>query len=63
MKFLGTLGELRRELAHDRTSLEELYLQLTSADEPVETNGAVKTTCPSQIGQTTDFADATDKNT
>jgi ABC-2 type transport system ATP-binding protein len=36
MKFLGTLGELRRELAHDRTSLEELYLQLTSVDETIE---------------------------
>jgi ABC-2 type transport system ATP-binding protein len=42
MKFLGTLGELRQELAHAHSSLEELYLQLTANDETIESNGAAK---------------------
>ncbi len=32
MKFLGTLGELRQRLSQDHTSLEQLYLKLTSSD-------------------------------
>jgi ABC-2 type transport system ATP-binding protein len=33
MKFLGTLADLRRKLSQHDTSLEELYLELTSTDE------------------------------
>jgi ABC-2 type transport system ATP-binding protein len=50
MKFLGTLAELRRQLAHDRTSLEELYLRLTSTDEMIESNGAAEPSSPSPAG-------------
>jgi ABC-2 type transport system ATP-binding protein len=32
MKFLGTLAELRKQLSHEHTSLEQLYLELTSAE-------------------------------
>jgi len=33
MKFLGTLDQLREQLAQEQTSLEELYLRLTEANE------------------------------
>jgi ABC-2 type transport system ATP-binding protein len=39
MKFLGTLAQLREQLAQERTSLEELYLRLTAANETADDNG------------------------
>ncbi|HEY2148089.1 MAG TPA: ABC transporter ATP-binding protein [Pirellulales bacterium] len=39
MLFLGTLGQLREQLAQEQTSLEELYLRLTAVNETAEANG------------------------
>ncbi len=39
LMFFGTLAELRGELAHEHTSLEELYLALTDSDDERFTPG------------------------
>jgi ABC-2 type transport system ATP-binding protein len=36
MRFLGTIAELRRQLAHQHDSLEQLYLDLTDGEEERE---------------------------
>ena len=41
LKFLGTLDELRRQLATHETSLEQLYLSFTAEDALTSTNGSV----------------------
>jgi ABC-type multidrug transport system ATPase subunit len=33
MRFLGTIAELRRQLAHQHDSLEQLYLDMTDGEE------------------------------